>query len=126
MTNFWVNSQRQTEFNPIHNHGGVLSFVIWMKIPTDFREQHEIPFAKESNTPQASDFQFLYTDIMGNVQGHNFLMSDKVEGTMMVFPSTLVHQVYPFYNCDDDRISISGNLYFDIDKLYDYFFHENG
>ena len=126
LSNFWVNSQRQTEFNPVHNHGGVLSFVIWMKIPTDFREQHEIPFAKESNTPQASDFQFLYTDIMGSVQGANLLMDEKVEGTMMVFPSTFIHQVYPFYNCDDDRISISGNLYFDIDQLYDYFFHEDG
>jgi len=126
LTNFWVNSQRQTEFNPVHNHGGVLSFVIWMKIPTDYKEQHEIPFVKESNTPMASDFQFLYTDIMGTIKGCNLLMDEEVEGTMMVFPSSLLHQVYPFYNCDDDRISISGNMYFDHDKMYDYFFREDG
>ncbi len=36
LLNFWVNSQRQMEFNPCHNHGGVLSFVIWMKIPTNW------------------------------------------------------------------------------------------
>tara|TARA_X000000368_G_scaffold400223_1_gene371906 strand:- start:33 stop:707 length:675 start_codon:yes stop_codon:yes gene_type:complete len=119
LTNFWVNSQRETEFNPTHNHGGVLSFVIWMKIPTDWREQHEIPFSKESNTPMASDFQFLYTDIMGSIQGSNIAMDSETEGTMMVFPSTIIHQVYPFYNCDDDRISISGNIYFDPKQLKD-------
>ncbi len=82
LLNFWVNSQRQTEFNPTHNHGGVLSFVIWMKIPTNWEEQYDIPFIKESNTPMASDFQFLYTDIMGNVQGWRAQMSSDAEGNM--------------------------------------------
>ncbi len=85
LLNFWVNSQRQTEFNPTHNHGGVLSFVIWMKIPTNWEEQYDIPFIKESNTPMASDFQFLYTDIMGNVQGWRAQMSSDAEGTILVF-----------------------------------------
>ena len=38
----WVNYQKQTEFNPIHTHKGVYSFVIWMKIPTEYNEQKEI------------------------------------------------------------------------------------
>ncbi len=112
MREFWVNSQRQTEFNPTHNHGGVLSFVIWMKIPTNWEEQYDIPFVKESNTPMASDFQFLYTDIGGQIQGYRVQMNDSMEGYVCLFPSSMIHQVYPFYNCDDDRISISGNLYF--------------
>ena len=29
----WVNFQKKYDFNPIHNHTGTLSFVIWMKIP---------------------------------------------------------------------------------------------
>ena len=32
------------------------------------------------------------------------------EGTMILFPSSLNHNVYPFYTSDDYRISISGNL----------------
>ena len=129
LLNFWVNSQRQTEFNPTHNHGGVLSFVIWMKIPTNWEEQYDIPFIKESNTPMASDFQFLYTDIMGNVQGWRAQMSSDAEGTILVFPSTLIHQVYPFYNCDDDRVSISGNLYFDpkvLDEIKEKEYNDKG
>ena len=29
---FWVNFQRQTEFNPMHDHAGVYSFVIWLSL----------------------------------------------------------------------------------------------
>ncbi len=129
LLNFWVNSQRQTEFNPTHNHGGVLSFVIWMKIPTHWEDQYELPFSKGSNTPMASDFQFLYTDIMGNVQGWRAQMSPEIEGIIMVFPSTMIHQVYPFYNCDDDRVSISGNLYYDpkvLEEIRDNEYDDNG
>ena len=27
-------------FNPFHNHHGHYSFVIWLDIPTDYREQY--------------------------------------------------------------------------------------
>ena len=37
---FWVNFQKENEFNPLHDHGGIWSFVIWVKLPTDWREQH--------------------------------------------------------------------------------------
>ena len=52
---WWVNYQKQTEFNPIHNHTGVYSFVIFMKIPIDFEEQNK---GNESNAPVKSSFQF--------------------------------------------------------------------
>ena len=123
MREFWVNSSRQNEFNPTHNHGGVLSFVIWMKIPTEWQDQYEIPCVKESNTPMASDFQFLYTDVGGQIQGYRIQMGSHMEGFMCLFPATTIHQVFPFYNCEDDRISISGNLYFKEptipDEIYD-------
>ena len=106
----WVNYQNQHEFNPNHNHFGLISFVIWMKIPTDWKEQHELPFAKNSNGPVASDFQFTYTDIIGHVQDYNIPMDSDKEGVILLFPSRLRHQVYPFYNCDKQRISISGNI----------------
>jgi hypothetical protein len=120
---FWVNFQNQNEFNPIHNHGGIFSFVIWMKIPTDWREQHEIPFVKSSNAPLASDFQFTYSDILGNHQTFNIMMDKSREGWMLLFPSSLKHQVYPFYNCDEQRISISGNLALN-SKKYTRFFNK--
>ena len=110
LESLWVNYQKQHEFNPLHNHFGLISFVIWMKIPTDWKEQHELPFAKNSNGPLASDFQFTYTDILGHVQDYSIPMDSDKEGVILLFPSRLRHQVYPFYNCDKERISISGNI----------------
>ena len=114
LDNFWVNFQKQHEFNPMHNHSGVYSFVVFMKIPTDWREQHEIPFVKESNAPKASDFEFVYTDVMGNVTGYTYCLDSSFEGIMLFFPAEMMHQVYPFYNCEEERITISGNIVYDI------------
>ena len=104
--NWWVNYQYQTEFNPEHAHTGITSFVIWMKIPTHYKDQHNLDF--HSNA--ASDFQFTYSNILGGTVEYPIFMSPEMEGTIMVFPSTLHHQVYPFFNTDEPRISISGNL----------------
>ena len=43
MSRFWVNFQNKHEFNPIHNHSGLVSFVVWMKIPTHHEQQHALP-----------------------------------------------------------------------------------
>ena len=37
-------------------------------------------------------------------------MSPEMEGTMIFFPAKLKHTVYPFYDCKEERISISGNI----------------
>ena len=46
----------------------------------------------------------------GQVTDYTYAMNSDMEGTMLLFPAKLTHQVYPFYNCDEDRISISGNI----------------
>ena len=110
LNKFWVNYQYKTEFNPMHIHTGIISFVIWLKIPTEAEEQHNLPIAKNSNTPSASDFSFAYTDIIGNIQSYQIQLSPRDNGLMMIFPASLNHQVYPFYECDKKRVSISGNV----------------
>ena len=115
LTELWVNYQKQNEFNPLHDHSGVYSFVIWMKIPTDYREQKQLPIAR-ANSASISNFQFRYLNILGQSMNYNYEMSPEWEGTMLFFPSQLLHIVYPFYNCDDERISISGNIKIDTSK----------
>ena len=110
LKSLWVNYQKQGEFNPIHSHSGVYSFVVWMKIPTKHDEQNKNPISLKANTKVISTFQFAYLDIIGNRKTYNYQMNPEVEGTLVFFPSALDHQVYPFYNCDEDRISISGNI----------------
>ena len=38
-------------------------------------------------------------------------VDNEYEGKIMMFPSSLVHCVYPFYTSDDYRISLSGNIW---------------
>tara|TARA_B100000085_G_scaffold210916_1_gene194942 strand:+ start:51 stop:704 length:654 start_codon:yes stop_codon:yes gene_type:complete len=117
LSSFWVNYQKQNEFNPIHDHTGVYSFVIWMKIPTKHFEQNRNPISLKANTHLISAFQFNFTDIMGQTSQYVYEMNPEMEGTILFFPAKLQHGVYPFYNCDEDRISISGNIMLNTAKL---------
>ena len=113
LDSLWVNFQFKNEFNPIHNHNGAYSFVIWMKIPTEFSEQKELPFVKGSNDPNlVSNFVFTFTNIIGDIEQLTIPMGKEFEGRLVLFPSRLKHLVYPFYGTDESRISISGNLSF--------------
>ena len=116
MDKWWVNYQKKHEFNPIHNHSGVYSFVIWMKIPYDCEKQNKKDIARNSNTPSIGTFQFSYLNILGESDAKTYHLSPKDEGTMLFFPSRLYHMVHPFYDCDEERISVSGNLSVDISK----------
>ena len=115
LNTFWVNYQKQYEFNPIHDHNGFCSFVVFMKIPTHWKEQHALPFSANSNAPCASDFAFMWSekDRM-DCSEKLFSLSPEDEGRMLFFPAWLKHMVYPFYECEEERITISGNI-----RLYD-------
>jgi hypothetical protein len=108
----WVNFQKQHEFNPPHFHNGGLgfSFVVFMKIPTHWKEQHALPFSANSNEPHASNFQFLLGQGQGRMQEISIPLCPEDEGRMLFFPAWLHHQVFPFYECEEERITISGNI----------------
>ena len=110
LNRWWVNYQRQNEVNPKHDHRGVYSFVIFMKNPISFKEQNKLPIAANSNRPVASAFEFLYTNILGELYEYKYELESEHEGYMLFFPSKLNHMVYPFYNCDEERITVSGNI----------------
>lgn len=117
LDSIWVNKQRKYEFNPVHHHGGVLSFVIWIKVPYDLKEEEEY-FPRVSgetedgphNQTYTSKFTFYYSDILGGLQPVPVPVDKSYEGTMLMFPAGLHHAVYPFYTSDDYRISVSGNI----------------
>jgi len=45
---------------------------------------------------------------------HKIALSKKEEGEMILFPAKLNHLVYPFYTSSGIRISISGNIIYDV------------
>jgi hypothetical protein len=112
----WVNFQKKTEFNPVHFHNGLFSFVLWLDIPYDSQEEHSQDKSKNSRSPQSGDFQFLYTDILGRIAAHNLPADKNYNNKMLLFPASLSHAVYPFYTSDKFRVSISGNFIFDVKK----------
>ena len=109
---FWANYQYKHEFNPPHNHSGLYAFVIWMKIPYTSEEQKKLKFLDGLNDAdkKAGDFEFLYTNLLGDISTKLIPMSPEMEGTIILFPAQFMHCVYPFYDCDEPRISLSGNL----------------
>ena len=135
LSRMWVNHQKQHDFNPPHYHfGGTgYSFVIFMKIPTHWKEQHKY-VSTDTDTDSsdqtvwptnihgkelqinhnykgcASDFQFLVGHPNGLVETINIPLSQEDEGTMYFFPAWLTHQVFPFYETEEERITISGNI----------------
>lgn len=106
----WINFQKKYEHNPMHNHSGDLSFVLWISIPYDLKEELSLPNCKNSNTPVNSLFEFIFTDFLGKIVTSRIEVDKSYEGTIIMFPSSLNHTVHPFYTSDDYRISISGNL----------------
>ena len=109
----WVNFQKKYEYNPIHRHSGVFSFVIWYKIP--FYKEDEVKYgAGKDRGPEFNhngEFEFIYTSGKEkDIQFFPLSIDKKMEGYMAMFPSNLRHIVYPFYTSDDYRITLSGNI----------------
>ena len=109
-TGSWINFQKKHEFNPIHDHTGTYSFVLWIQIPYNLEEELKLDNCKNSNEPLNSLFCFTYLNQYGQIVENELPIDKTWEGTMILFPSKLRHQVFPFFTSDDYRISISGNL----------------
>ena len=117
----WVNFQKKHEFNPPHKHSGVFSWIIFLNIPYDLEDEDRVfPEMNIGNgvIPSTSRLSLLQVSpiVKGGID-HVVLNVDKsFEGKIMMFPSYTQHQVFPFYTSDDYRITISGNLKFDVHK----------
>ena len=100
----WVNYQRQHEFNPPHDHSDDLSFIVYLKIPKEIKEEYDNYKGKSSGPGGIS---FIYGE--GNRQAITYQAHFPEEKDLFIFPAWLKHYVAPFKS-DVERISISGNL----------------
>jgi len=111
LSTLWVNFQKKYEFNPIHKHKGLYSFVIWIDIPFLKEEESIVGPGYRSPGNKSGSFEFIYTNSLGMIAGHQISADSTFNEKMILFPSRLNHTVYPFYSSDNYRISVSGNLY---------------
>lgn len=109
VSSLWLNKQKKHEFNPVHRHKGVYSFVVWLDIPyTLVDEAASYPDAIGGN--KAGAFEFQYTDALGRISQLTFEQDKELEGSICVFPASLNHCVYPFRTTDKYRVSVAGNI----------------
>ena len=104
----WINYQKKYDFNPLHIHSGVFSFVIWVQIPYELEEERK---RYKSNGDETAAFMFQYLNSIGGIDTEYLYLDKSFEWKMAFFPARLNHGVNPFYTSDDYRISISGNVY---------------
>ena len=103
--NAWFNDQLDDEYNPIHSHTGLLSGVLYLKIP------EYLPSRKNKN----NDGSIIFVANEGIAErmliAGTIYVSPKVED-IFLFPSVLKHMVYPFRTKDKKGIrrSMSFNL----------------
>ena len=115
VSDLWCNFQNPNEFNPPHNHGGILSFVIYLKVPKEIKEEclkHQK--IKNSAGPGSISFFMGDADKKNTVTNNSFFPE---EGDIFVFPAWLKHWVYP-YKSDAVRVSVSGNIVDSLELKY--------
>ena len=113
LSSFWVNYQKKHEFNPFHNHAGIFSFILFIKIPYLMDQEKLISPGVKSNNNKAGKLSFICLD-SNEQSGINELCLDvdkTWEKSGLIFKSSLNHMVYPFFS-EGERITMSGNLFF--------------
>ena len=108
----WMNIQQKNEYNPNHRHSANLSWVAWIDIPYSLANEDSMSNTKESIFKTNSRFEFLFSKLNGEITTHTLNVDKTWEGKIVMFPSYLMHTVYPFFTSDEYRISIAGNIHY--------------
>ena len=99
----WINFSKKHDYNPPHNHTGVLSFVIFCQVPEKI-----FSVQADSNAQRAGYLHFSYGQQISDLMGCEYPIKP-YKSLMLIFPAKLEHFVPPYW-VDADRISVSGNL----------------
>ena len=114
----WVNFQKKYEFNPLHVHSGIITFVIFLDIPYSIEDEIKKSPGTHSLKCLAGNFEFVYNNSLGAIAQHNIPADKTYEDVMLMFPAKMPHCAYPFYSSNKYRITVSGNFTIDNSKKY--------
>ena len=104
----WINFQMPGEFNPYHNHSGMLSSIIYIDVPEDIKKEND-EIKIETNSPAAGKIAFVAPGSDTYLNNSCYAHQPKT-GEMFIFPASLNHLVYPFKS-NVERISMSFNMF---------------
>lgn len=107
LNNMWININRKGDYNSIHNHPlSLISGVLWIKTPENCGS---LIFQSPYSFTQHLLLQNVDSEIVKKQNYCSEYTFNPKEGTMVLFPSDLLHGVEP-NESDEDRISIAFNL----------------
>jgi len=121
----WVNFQKKLEYNPLHIHTGLLSFVLFVDVPEVIHSENNIHNTEPNgyisflhgNLQELTSSEILtkeHQDIMRLVRPVNQIDIKPVSGDILIFPANLSHTVAAFTS-DVTRVSVSGNINYEYD-----------
>ena len=100
----WLNSMGKGNYQPIHSHAGLFSFVVYVSIPYTLADEHKLNNGIESNKNKNGCTEFI------DPFSHNSVVlpvETQLEQHIALFPSWITHLVYPFKS-DVRRVTVSG------------------
>ena len=103
----WIVRQFKNEYNPIHFHTGHISGVGYLKVPNTMGKT----FQKEKKINHNGKL-VLIDGSKKLFCSPTYVITPKV-GDLYLFPSYLMHTVYPFSGTDEERRSVSFNAKID-------------
>tara|TARA_B100000035_G_scaffold255499_1_gene225170 strand:- start:1191 stop:1796 length:606 start_codon:yes stop_codon:yes gene_type:complete len=108
LTDLWINYMKSGEFNPPHIHSQQLSFVIYLQVPEELKQEHKNYKGTDSAGPGGIKFiNDFNNDILNIAEVPIF----PKENECYIFPASLNHMVFP-YKSNCERVSVSGNIEF--------------
>ena len=107
LSRFWSRISTEGDYQSIHDHQSVFTFVIWLQIPFDGNKERNI---QPGFRPEAGDFALVYPDTTGKIKKKNWILTPEMEGTMILFSSDINHTVYPHFSTKDYRVSVAGDV----------------
>ena len=104
----WIVNQKENEYNPAHYHSNCsISSVLYLKVP-EFKPRG---YTGKKNIDGCIEFINSTVD-HSMLSAGCFLVEPKV-GQLLMFPSTLLHTVYPFQGSGERR-SLAFNLDYEL------------
>ena len=103
----WVVRQFQNEYNPVHWHGGHISGVGYLKVPSTYGKG----FQEKEQGHNNGQIDLIHGSRQFLSQS-DFLITPEV-GYFYFFPHYLMHTVYPFNSTNEERRSVSFNALID-------------
>ena len=89
----WVTDSEENDYNPTHSHFGLMSGVIYLKIPPQVSEVNE----EGSFNFHHADDGFIDLNPLQSIRPKGYDMVIPQAGKFIIFPAWLKHSVSPFF-----------------------------